>query len=198
MQAIVEASKNGAALAEETNGWMVALFDHEEVGSDSAQGARSPVMFEASKRAINPNSNPNPDPNPNATASNVWSFIHPSEPKPKPSPGAGSPVMFEAMKRATAAVAAAAPTAAGEGVMERAIRNSFLVSADMAHCVHPNFPEKHEENHQPKMHDGLVIKHNANQVRYLALFGAPPSTNSHCVHISHARTHILLLTEEGI
>jgi aspartyl aminopeptidase len=49
LQAIVEASKNGAALTEDTNGWMVALFDHEEVGSDSAQGARSPMMFEATK-----------------------------------------------------------------------------------------------------------------------------------------------------
>ncbi|XP_040985718.1 probable aspartyl aminopeptidase isoform X2 [Juglans microcarpa x Juglans regia] len=48
-------------------------------------------------------------------------------------------------------------------LLEKAIQRSFLVSADMSHALHPNYMDKHEDNHQPKLRGGLVINHNANQ-----------------------------------
>ena len=44
-----------------------------------------------------------------------------------------------------------------------AVANSFMVSADNAHAVHPNHPEYHDATHRPVMNAGLVIKHG---VRY--------------------------------
>lgn len=44
-----------------------------------------------------------------------------------------------------------------------AMANSFLVSADNAHAVHPNHPEYHDATHRPAMNAGVVIKHG---VRY--------------------------------
>ncbi len=45
----------------------------------------------------------------------------------------------------------------------RAIDRSLMISVDNAHGVHPNFAEKHDDNHGPILNEGPVIKINANQ-----------------------------------
>ncbi len=44
-----------------------------------------------------------------------------------------------------------------------ALRNSFFISIDNAHAVHPNFRDKSEPNHDVILNGGPVIKFNANQ-----------------------------------
>lgn len=43
------------------------------------------------------------------------------------------------------------------------LQRSFLVSADNAHGLHPNFPDKHDSSHGPQLNAGPVLKFNANQ-----------------------------------
>ncbi|CAN5470111.1 M18 family aminopeptidase [soil metagenome] len=42
------------------------------------------------------------------------------------------------------------------------LENSMLLSADMAHGTHPNYPERHEPRHWVRLGGGPVIKHNVN------------------------------------
>jgi len=89
---------------------MIALFDHEEIGSQSAYGADSSIVPSALRRIV--------------------SVLSPN---------------------------------ISTDTTSRAFANSLLLSADMAHAVHPNYAERHDSNHKPLLHHGPVIKYNANQ-----------------------------------
>ncbi len=45
----------------------------------------------------------------------------------------------------------------------RSIARSMMVSADNAHGIHPNYMDRHDENHGPLLNQGPVIKINHNQ-----------------------------------
>ncbi len=46
---------------------------------------------------------------------------------------------------------------------KQTIRQSLLISSDNAHALHPNFSDKHDQQHGPRINGGPVIKVNANQ-----------------------------------
>lgn len=89
---------------------VAALFDNEEVGSTSAQGANSNLLEAALERTL----------------------------------------LALGLGRAEALAVLA---------------RSHMVSADMAHALHPNYPEKHEPSHFPLLNHGPVLKGNAS-LRY--------------------------------
>lgn len=88
---------------------VVALFDHEEVGSSSAQGAAGPLLGDILARIVD------------------------------------------------------ATDAEARSGLSRALAASFCISADMAHAVHPNFADRHDALHMPRIGHGPVIKTNAQQ-----------------------------------
>ena len=45
----------------------------------------------------------------------------------------------------------------------RLIAGSFLISADNAHAVHPNHPEKADPTNRPYLNEGIVIKYHGSQ-----------------------------------
>lgn len=83
-------------------------------------------------------------------------------------PGAAGPIVEDVLARLSTL---GDDRDAGAG-MYRAKARSFQVSADMAHAVHPNYADKHEPQHRPKLNGGPVIKINANQRYATAADGA--------------------------
>lgn len=112
LTALIESVKEPSSLENESGIRLVTLFDHEEIGSNSAQGADSNLLLAVLTRLASLSSK--------SITSN-----------------ASSP--YQTFSR------------------------SFLISADMAHAIHPNYQAKHESSHQPQMNKGPVIKVNANQ-----------------------------------
>ncbi|WP_297811249.1 M18 family aminopeptidase [uncultured Methylophaga sp.] len=46
---------------------------------------------------------------------------------------------------------------------QRMLDHSMMISADNAHAIHPNYPDRHDAEHGPLLNAGPVIKTNANQ-----------------------------------
>lgn len=67
--------------------------------------------------------------------------------------GAQGPLLGSVLKRL-----------AGDGQAYAALtERSMMISADNAHGIHPNYADRHDENHGPVLNRGPVIKINANQ-----------------------------------
>ena len=70
--------------------------------------------------------------------------------------GADSGFLYDTLTRLGFALGAS------DGEIRAAIAGSYMVSADNAHAVHPNHPEKFDRQNRVYMNQGVVIKHNAN------------------------------------
>ena len=71
--------------------------------------------------------------------------------------GADSSFLYDTLTRAGFALGAT------DGEIRAAMADGFMVSADNAHALHPNHPEKYDAQNRVYMNRGVVIKHNANQ-----------------------------------
>ncbi|KAF2738404.1 peptidase M18, aminopeptidase I [Polyplosphaeria fusca] len=121
IEGLVKSLSSPSALDEDSTIRLIALFDHEEIGSQTAQGADSNLLPAVIRRlSVLPASESNSD---------------------------------KSYDKVDAETATA---------YEQTLSTSFLISADMAHSVHPNYPGKYESQHRPEMNKGTVIKVNAN------------------------------------
>lgn len=71
--------------------------------------------------------------------------------------GAGSPLFASVLERITLALGKKRDD------YFRGIANSFMISADLSHALHPNAPDKTDPTNKPCINGGPVIKIHANQ-----------------------------------
>lgn len=71
--------------------------------------------------------------------------------------GAGSTFLYDTLVRINKALGGDYET------YLRKLSQSFMISADNAHAVHPNHTEKADPVNQPFLNDGIVVKYSANQ-----------------------------------
>ena len=121
---LIESVSKSGSLEDENSVRLVACFDHEEIGSMTAQGAFSSMLSTVIRRL---------------SALPAANFESESESS------------YDQAHEVEAATA-----------FEQSLASSFLLSADMAHSVHPNYAGKYEADHKAEMNKGPVIKVNAN------------------------------------
>lgn len=92
----------------------------------------------------------------NGTMTRVMAIFDNEETGSGTKQGAASPVLAQILRRVTGCLGG------GEEEYLRAVAASFMVSADNAHAIHPNYPEKHDPTNHPVLGGGPVIKINAN------------------------------------
>ncbi|WFC98179.1 aspartyl aminopeptidase [Malassezia yamatoensis] len=114
-EGLIDSVKGDDALSSSGSIRAIALFDNEEVGSVSNQGAESNL---------------------------VWSLVH---------------------RLAALVIRGAAGSTNDMALFDQSLANSFLISSDTAHAVHPNYASIHEQNLRPKINAGPVIKTNSKQ-----------------------------------
>ena len=125
VEGLISSVEDESSLESDSTIRITVCFDHEEIGSTSAQGADSNLLPAVIRRlSVLPG-------NRDAASDKSYEHVH------------------HEGEEATA--------------FEQTLSRSFLVSADMAHSVHPNYAGKYEASHQPAMNGGTVIKINANQ-----------------------------------
>ncbi|KAJ3215299.1 hypothetical protein HK099_006427 [Clydaea vesicula] len=132
---------NAKNLESDSNIRMVALFDNEEIGSVSTAGADSNLLEAALKRISKMDFNDGQT----SLSQDLeeWDIV----------------ADFNHILNLNLI------SSSSQSVAEEALLKSMLISADMAHGLHPNYMEKHEDNHRPTINKGVVIKQNAN-IRY--------------------------------
>ena len=131
VEGLINSLSSPTSLDSETSIRLIACFDHEEIGSMTAQGAHSSMLPAIIRRlSVLPAST---SPSSHESESDSWKSYDKTT---------GDSDMSTAY--------------------EQTLSCSFLISADMAHSVHPNYAAKYEPEHKTSMSGGPVIKINAN------------------------------------